>query len=237
MDAKTLVLSLVLTCILYAIFPVLIALFTRKPTTEKKYRRLSFILNILIVILCFALFSNGGNVSAYNFAPYLIWTSVAVMIGKSILRSKNLLADAEGETRTTTASGSERARGSSETGKSGETGESGETAQTGNYRCSVCHAYHSEWHQTCPICGAFGKIQPVSAAGKSSPSSSESARVMLFCAVCGYTGSAAGTSKSIPCPKCGRSLRKTNTSRDEWAALSKDEKKALFLKWKNGSSV
>lgn len=63
-------------------------------------------------------------------------------------------------------------------------------------------------------------------------------RYIFFCANCNFTGSDEETkiSKLTKCPECGKILKYTGMTQDDWRAKSKDEKKIWKDKWKSESA-
>ncbi len=64
-------------------------------------------------------------------------------------------------------------------------------------------------------------------------------RKIVFCSKCGYFGSI-GEEMDDTCPKCKIPLVSTSISKEEWDALSKEEKdelKKLLLERKRGSAL
>lgn len=83
------VLSLILTVVVYSLFPILFAWFKQKPITSFRYRLYSFLVNFVLHVLLttIGLFSNSANV-----LPMIIWTLIATYIGKLRLEANNLLS-------------------------------------------------------------------------------------------------------------------------------------------------
>ena len=83
-----LILSLLITILAYCAFPLIFALVRKEPIEQKKYSKFCYIANAVIMVFFMAL--NGG---AANGAPYILWTSIFVAIGKKILRKKDAILD------------------------------------------------------------------------------------------------------------------------------------------------
>lgn len=81
--------SLIITMVVYCAFPLIFAKARKSEITKKKYKLLCYGINILLC-LTFA-FINGG---ATSFLPYLLWTYVFSNIGCSMLRKKRILIEA-----------------------------------------------------------------------------------------------------------------------------------------------
>ena len=83
-----LILSLLITVIAYCAFPLIFAIVRKSPIEERKYSRYCYITNAIIAVIFLVL--NGG---AANFAPYILWTSIFVSVGKKILSKKDAISD------------------------------------------------------------------------------------------------------------------------------------------------
>lgn len=83
------VLSLVLTLVLYSLFPFLFAWFKKKPITLFRYRAVSFLFNFVLHILFNTI---GVFSSTANILPMILWTTVATIFGKLRLEANDLLA-------------------------------------------------------------------------------------------------------------------------------------------------
>ena len=86
-NAGDLVFSIVLTAVVYSIFPLSIALIRRKPITKKKYRRLCYGFNI-IGLAFFTIVSPPASP-----APYVLWTLISSGLCRNILDKKDILYD------------------------------------------------------------------------------------------------------------------------------------------------
>lgn len=80
--------SLLVTLVAFGLFPLFFAYEAHKTITKKKYYKLCFGINFLVVILFIVL--RGGIIS---FCPYVLWTSVFSAIGKKQLQKRNLFVD------------------------------------------------------------------------------------------------------------------------------------------------
>ena len=83
-----LVLSLVVTLLVYGAFPIIFARARKKPITKKKYKTLCYGVNIIGIVFFVAI--NGSAVSG---GPYLLWTWIFSNHGLKKLEEKGLLAD------------------------------------------------------------------------------------------------------------------------------------------------
>ena len=82
--------SLALSFLFYSIIPICIACFTSKPIGKKKYWWLCFGLNFVIALALKVLeVIVYGDIAPNGLFPYLLWTTVANSIGRSILLKKN----------------------------------------------------------------------------------------------------------------------------------------------------
>ena len=82
--------SLIVTMVVYCAFPLIFAKARKSEITKKKYKLLCYGINILLC-LTFA-FINGG---AASFLPYLIWTSVFSNVGIKIMKRNGIIADVQ----------------------------------------------------------------------------------------------------------------------------------------------
>ena len=83
-----LIISLVVTLLVYGAFPIIFAKLRKTPITKKKYNLLCYGINFIGVIFFVAL--NG----AASGAPYILWTGVFSYHGAKILTKKELLLKA-----------------------------------------------------------------------------------------------------------------------------------------------
>ena len=91
----TVLMNIILTFLAYSFFPIIIAVATSNPVRKKTYRWMSIGVNIVVfIIIRFTTYVPDIN-STISFWPLIIWTSVAVSIGNSILRKKNCLIESE----------------------------------------------------------------------------------------------------------------------------------------------
>ena len=91
----TILISIVLTLLVYGAFPIIFAKTRKTPITKKKYKRLCYGINFIGMIFFVAF--NGVS----NGAPYFLWTWVFSNHGVKILNSKNLLIDIPDPTKET----------------------------------------------------------------------------------------------------------------------------------------
>lgn len=89
------ILSLVITVLVYSAFPVIFAKTRKSPITKKKYKRLCYGINIIGMVFFYAF---NGVVSG---GPYLLWTWVFARYGIKALDSKSLLIDVQDSTKET----------------------------------------------------------------------------------------------------------------------------------------
>lgn len=80
--------NLIFTLIIYGLFPLVFAKFRKKIITEKKYKRICYLVN---GFCCIGGFVYTYGTEALNFAPYILWTSIFVRLGIKILFSKNMI--------------------------------------------------------------------------------------------------------------------------------------------------
>ena len=85
------VIGLVITFFIYSILPILVAIFCKSNIAEKRFRGLCYKLNVIVLILEIVVSVLSGNGLRFNIMRYLLWTELAVQIGKKILNRKNLL--------------------------------------------------------------------------------------------------------------------------------------------------
>lgn len=81
-----LLISILITAVSYAVFPLFFARIRKKGITARKYRGLCYIFNFLVMVFFIAL--NGSS----SGAPYVLWTSVFCHFGLKTLKRKNLIA-------------------------------------------------------------------------------------------------------------------------------------------------
>ena len=84
-----LIISLFITLLAYGAFPFIFAKTNKTPITKKKYKRLCYGINI-VVLFIFAII-NG----AFNIAPYILWTWVFSKYGVKVLGTKGLMPDSD----------------------------------------------------------------------------------------------------------------------------------------------
>ena len=81
------VISLVVTLLVYGAFPVIFSKTRKTPITKKKYKGLCYGINAIGLVFFVAL--NGAS----NGAPYLLWTWIFSNYGVKTLEAKGLLSD------------------------------------------------------------------------------------------------------------------------------------------------
>ncbi len=86
-NATSLIISLFVTLLAYGAFPFIFAKTKKTPITKKKYKRLCYGINI-VVLFIFAII-NG----TFNIAPYILWTWVFSKYGMKVLGTKGLMPD------------------------------------------------------------------------------------------------------------------------------------------------
>ena len=85
MNIMYLLISLVLTSVVYGLFPLLFSRLRKKPITARRYRIISFIANIVGVWFFIFLNGSGGG------APYVIWTLLFTKLGIEKLDERGVL--------------------------------------------------------------------------------------------------------------------------------------------------
>lgn len=99
--------------------------------------------------------------------------------------------------------------------------------------CMSCGTYSPGWYQTCPVCGAVGRIKNTKDVTASDNAEGNDSLVIYFCRSCGYVGNdSAG--KTDSCPKCREPLLETGMKRAQWLSLTDAEKEAAKINWQNG---
>ena len=83
--------GIIVTFVLFSIFPVAVAIIRKTVITEKAYRGLCYKLNLMMVAIELIFSILIGNGIKIRIWPYLIWTEVAACIGRAILKRKGLL--------------------------------------------------------------------------------------------------------------------------------------------------
>ena len=81
------VISLVVTLLVYGAFPVIFSKTRKTPITKKKYKGLCYGINAIGLVFFVAL--NGAS----NGAPYLLWTWIFSNYGIKTLTARGLLSD------------------------------------------------------------------------------------------------------------------------------------------------
>ena len=82
------IISLVITLLVYGAFPIIFAKTRKKPISIKKYKRLCYGINAICLV--FFIIINGAS----NGAPYLLWTWVFYKLGIKFLTERGVLTDA-----------------------------------------------------------------------------------------------------------------------------------------------
>ena len=82
-----LIISLVLTLLVYGAFPVIFAKVRKTPITKKKYKWLCYGINFIGIIIFVAL--DGGA----SGGPYILWTWIFSNYGVKTLEAKGILSD------------------------------------------------------------------------------------------------------------------------------------------------
>ena len=85
-------LGLLLSFIIYSIIPMIIAFAVSKTILPSKYRNLCFLFNLIIVAVSWTMAYSEENSGTFSLFPYVLWTSIAVAIGKGILGSRGKLS-------------------------------------------------------------------------------------------------------------------------------------------------
>lgn len=99
--------------------------------------------------------------------------------------------------------------------------------------CMSCGTYCTGWYQTCPVCGAVGRIKSMEEVAAAGEAETGGNRKIYFCRSCGYVGNdIAGKTNS--CPKCRETLLETGLTREQWLPLTDAEKEADKENWRNG---
>ena len=85
-------LGLLLSFIIYSIIPMIIAFAVSKTIQPSKYRNLCFLFNLIIVAVSWTMAYSEESSGTFSLFPYVLWTSIAVAIGKGILGSRGKLS-------------------------------------------------------------------------------------------------------------------------------------------------
>ncbi len=85
-------LGLLLSFLIYSVIPVFIAFAISKIIQPSKYRNLCFLFNLVIVAVSWTITYSEGSSGTFSLVPYVLWTLIAVSIGKGILASRGKLA-------------------------------------------------------------------------------------------------------------------------------------------------
>lgn len=139
--------SALVTMLLYSIFPLLFALIRKQQITTGKYRLLCYVINATIPLMSTVLRLRTTGEIRLNLIPYFLYNELAIWIGSSILKSKKVIVEEPikakkmPETQTEIASSAEK-----------------------RFVCNNCGKLSTGWYQTCPSCGAVGKMEKASSA-------------------------------------------------------------------------
>jgi len=90
MKIPVLILSLIITVLAYGAFPFIFARVRSTPITKKKYNRLCYIINAVVMFVFIVI-----NGEASSGAPYLLWTWIFSSSGIKTLSSRGVLIDDE----------------------------------------------------------------------------------------------------------------------------------------------
>ena len=82
--------SILITALAYCAFPLIYAKTRKAPITKKKYNKLCYGINA--ILMCVFLVMNGFNL---NPAPYILWTSIFSYVGTKILSRRGVMADGD----------------------------------------------------------------------------------------------------------------------------------------------
>ena len=79
----TILLNLFITVLAYGAFPIILSQSAKESMEVKQYKRFCWLFNILVMFVFMAI----NESSTINAAPYVLWTSIFVAIGKKALFS------------------------------------------------------------------------------------------------------------------------------------------------------
>lgn len=131
----------------YALIPILYALFRKKEITIGKYWVSCFLYNLIILAFDSIAGTIGYGELIIRIRPYLLYSGIAVWIGGAILKSRSVvIAD------------------SSKAQESADVVVEKPTTENYKYICNNCGKLSTGWYQTCPSCGAVGKMEKASPA-------------------------------------------------------------------------
>lgn len=121
--------NLIITLIGYGILPLLMARFTRRPITKKKFHARCFGWNVIPALFFRLMEVKNSTISVTRtFGPYFLWTAVFCALGLKLLESRGMLEDADPAPDPNQA-----------------------------YRCRACGYQSRGYFEACPRCGKFGK--------------------------------------------------------------------------------
>ena len=84
---EVILLSVMITIFFYSLFPLLFVALRKKPITRKKYRVISFIVNLFVMVLFIVVAGSSTGI------PYFLWTTVFTGVGVKILENRGILSD------------------------------------------------------------------------------------------------------------------------------------------------
>jgi len=189
------ILGLVVTVALYAVFPLVFAFLQVESITKTRFTVYCFLLNISI-LLGFFIFAGVMQQDRPSVVPYVLWTSIFAGVGVSILRGKNLIEDPAAAAR--------------------EKDEQYPTRYV--FRCEKCGYQSTGWYKECAKCHAIDSFvktkvavettypEPVTSVKADTPlhdtpvARTNQGRRPLFCENCGLR---LPTGEIIFCPRCG----------------------------------
>lgn len=87
---KELLVMLLITIVVYSVFPIAFALVRNKKISGRRYRVYCFIFNLVVHIIFagLGLFANFSNIT-----PLIIWTFASTSFGISIMSKKNIILE------------------------------------------------------------------------------------------------------------------------------------------------
>ena len=194
------ILGLLVTAALYAVFPLVYAFLQDESITKTRFTVYCFLLNISI-LLGFFIFAGVMRRDRPSIVPYVLWTSIFAGIGTSILRGKNLIEDPAAAAREKT--------------------EGRPTRYV--FQCEKCGYQSTGWYKECAQCHAIDSFvktkvavetkypEPVPSVKADTPvydtpaARENQGRRPLFCENCGPR---LPTGEIIFCPRCGRKVKK-----------------------------
>lgn len=136
-------LSFLLTAILYCTIPVCIASFQKGEITRGTYRLYCVLSAILVFVILVFMYVGLEIDGSPNLTATVLWSVVAYNWGLSILNKKGKLVRPK--------------KGEQEEPMKNEAKQAKDTSK--KFVCSACGASSSGWYQKCPNCGAIGKMR------------------------------------------------------------------------------